>query len=178
MSKNVYIGIDQKIISSVKYYARKLKSNTCFERYEIEDLEQDLMIFVLSKLNQFDARKSQVGTFVSGILRNHTSNLIRNRNLQKSDKPRVFYETDLQNIESENLCESIISAADINSFVSKNLPKYLQKTFEILKTNDVKTTAKLLNKSISAIYLRIRKIRELMSEFSKKETMNENNKAN
>jgi DNA-directed RNA polymerase specialized sigma24 family protein len=162
MSKNVYIGIDQKIISSVKYYVRKLKSNTCFERYETEDLEQDLMVFVLTKLDRFDARRSQIGTFVGRILKNHTSNLIRKKSLLE----RIFCDVDLQNIEAEHLCENMVNAADINSFVSKNLPKYLQETFEILKSNDVKTTAKLLNKSISAIYLRIRKIRELMSEFS------------
>jgi DNA-directed RNA polymerase specialized sigma24 family protein len=174
MSRNVYTSINQKIIFSVKYYARKLKSNTCFKRYEIEDLEQDLMVFVLTKIPQFDARRSQIGTFVGRILRNHTSNLIRKKSLRE----RIFCDVELQNIEAEHLCENMVNAADINSFVSKNLPKYLRETFEILKNNDTKTTAKLLNKSISAIYLRIRKIRKLMSEFSQNGVTNENNEIN
>jgi DNA-directed RNA polymerase specialized sigma24 family protein len=169
----IVAGIDQKIVNSVRYYARKLKANIRFETEEICDLEQELMLFVCTKMNRFNDQKSQVGTFVSQILKNHTANLIREKYAKKSCDSGVFCDVDWQDFESENCAEDIVNAAYINAFVKRHLPKYLQNTFETLKYNDVKTTARLLGKSRSAIYTHIAKIRVLMADF-RKERSNEN----
>jgi DNA-directed RNA polymerase specialized sigma24 family protein len=167
MPRNTYAGIDQKIVSSVRYYARKLKASICFETEEICDLEQELMLFVCTKMNQFNDQKAQVSTFVGKILRNHTANLIREKYAKRSSGASIFCNVDWQDFESKNCAEDMVNAAYINAFVSKHLPKYLQKTFETLKHNDVKTTARLLGKSRNTIYVHISKIRVLMADFRK-----------
>jgi hypothetical protein len=167
MPRNTYAGIDQKIVSSVRYYARKLKANICFETEEVCDLEQELMLFVCTKMNRFNYQKSQVSTFVSKILKNHTAILIRGKYAKKSDGSGIFCNVDWQDFESENCAEDMVNAAYINAFVSRHLPKYPQKTFETLKYNDAKTTARLLGKSCSTIYTHTAKIRVLMADFRK-----------
>jgi hypothetical protein len=77
----------------------------------------------------------------------------------------IFCNIDQQDFESQNCAEGMVNAADINAFVSRHLPKYLQETFETLKYNDAKPTAKLLGKSCGAIYAHIAKIRVLMADF-------------
>jgi DNA-directed RNA polymerase specialized sigma24 family protein len=90
MPKNTYVGIDRKIVNSVRYYARRLKANACFGTEEIADLEQELMLFVYTKIGQFDDRQSQIGTFVSRILKNRTANLVREKYSQKSSDLRAL----------------------------------------------------------------------------------------
>jgi RNA polymerase sigma factor (sigma-70 family) len=165
MLRNAYAGIDRLVAQSVRYYARKLKANFCFAAEEICDLEQELMLFVCTKISRFDGQKAQAGTFASRILKNYTANLIRKKHAQKSCDFGIVCDFDWQNLEAEDCAQNIINAADINSFIVKHLPKYLQETFEMLKGNDVKTTAKLLGKSCGAIYARIAKIRVLMKDF-------------
>jgi hypothetical protein len=78
----------------------------------------------------------------------------------------------LEDFAGANSAEDVVNAADINSFVKRHLPSRLQKTFETLKHNDVKTTAKLLNKSCGAIYARIARIRVLMKDFKNEKGSN------
>lgn len=101
---------------------------------------------------------------MSRILKNHVANLVREKYSQKSCNLGIVYDFDWQNLESANCAEGMVNAADINSFIAKNLPKRLQETFETLKYNDVKTAAKLLGKSCSAVYTNIAKIRVLMAD--------------
>jgi hypothetical protein len=120
-------------------------------------------------MNRFNDQKSQIGTFVSKILKNHTANLIRGKYTKKSGGSSIFCDVDWQDFESESCAEDIVNAADINAFIRRHLPKYLQKTFETLKYNDAKTTARLLGKSCSTIYARIARIRVLMKDFKNEE---------
>jgi hypothetical protein len=45
----------------------------------------------------------------------------------------------------------MINAADINVFVARHLPRYLQEIFEVLKYNCINSAMKLLIKSRGAI---------------------------
>jgi hypothetical protein len=138
VAQNNYTDIDHHIVRAVRYYARKLKANACFETEEICALEQELMLFVFVKMKQFDVQRSQIGTFVSKILQNHTANLIREKYTQKSCDCNIVHDFDWQNFKAETCAENMINAADINVFVGRHLPRYLQETFEILKYNYIK----------------------------------------
>lgn len=47
---NRYEGIDKRIVSNVKVYARNLKRNNLFRFMDVEDLEQELMCEIFHAL--------------------------------------------------------------------------------------------------------------------------------
>ena len=165
MSKNAYNGINDEIIKQVQFYAKKLKSIRNFKLNEIEDIEQELLLFVFSKVSNYKQDKSKFITFLSHILKNKVKNLIKQKARQKGESGYTFVSYEEADIQiSDEFSESLNKTADINTFVHKNLPKKLQETYELLKHNSVKNTALLLNKSPTAIYQRIRRIRQLMDD--------------
>lgn len=170
MSKNIYTGIDQKIVPSVRYYAWKLKSNICFANEEIEDIEQELMLFVLSKLTLFKPHKSKMGTFVSNVLKNKLKNLIKAKMSQKNEFKYKTVSIDDRGLLISSDFEKFFLTADVNTFVHNNLPVLLQHTCELLKEYTVDEIAEKLGKSTSTIYKRISKIRTLMKDFFEHET--------
>lgn len=177
MSKNTHTGIDPKIVSSVRYYVRKLKSNRHFARDEIEDLEQELMVFVFAKLNIFEPQKSTLSTFVSNVLKNKVRNLIKKRKSQKSEYSHSIFSLD-DSIQTSDNCERLFETVDINVFIHNKIPKNLQQTCELLKDFTVDEIAKMLGKSQSAIYRHVERIRQLMNGFRLYQNNQINNKRN
>ena len=82
-SNNHYEGINPIIISTVRKKARKLIKHKCFLSIDLEDLEQELMIDLLSKLIHYDSSKSSLQTFTQNIIENKASNMIRNISRKK-----------------------------------------------------------------------------------------------
>lgn len=82
-SNNHYEGINPIIISTVRRKARKLIKNKCFLSSDLEDLEQELMIDLLSKLIHYDSSKSSLQTFTQNIIENKASNMIRDISRKK-----------------------------------------------------------------------------------------------
>lgn len=170
MSRNVYRGIDQKIILGVRYYAWKLKSNICFANEDIEDIEQELMLFVLSKLNLFKPQKSKIGTFVSSVLKNKIKNLIKEKMAQKNEFQYTVFSIDENDLHSPYEVTNFLRSIDVNTFIHNKLPSLLRQTCELLKYYTVDEVAEILGKSASTIYQRIEKLRILMNDFSNYET--------
>lgn len=162
MSQNKYDGIDIGIIKAVRYHTKKLKLSG-FNSVDIEDIEQELMLAVFSKLEKFDPQKAKLGTFVGKILKNCTSNLMRNSKTLKSGA-NVFH-MDLDRCEVAISSESIIKSADINSYASQVLSPELKIIFELVKSNTIKDIARILNKSDGYIYGKLSQIRIKMNEF-------------
>ena len=75
-SNNHYEGINPIIISTVRKKARKLIKHKCFLSSDLEDLEQELMIDLLSKLIHYNSSKSSLQTFTQNIIENKASNMI------------------------------------------------------------------------------------------------------
>ena len=63
--------------------ARKLIKHKCFLSSDLEDLEQELMIDLLSKLIHYDSSKSSLQTFTQNIIENKASNMIRDISRKK-----------------------------------------------------------------------------------------------
>ena len=82
-SNNHYEGINPIIISTVRKKARKLIKHKCFLSSDLEDLEQELMIDLLSKLIHYDSSKSSLQTFTQNIIENKASNMIRDISRKK-----------------------------------------------------------------------------------------------
>ena len=58
MSKNNYKGIDPFIINQVRYHARSLIRHPAIHGMEVEDIEQELMLDVLSRTQAYDPEKA------------------------------------------------------------------------------------------------------------------------
>lgn len=82
-SNNHYEGINPIIISTVRKKARKLIKHKCFLSSDLEDLDQELMIDLLSKLIHYDSSKSSLQTFTQNIIENKASNMIRDISRKK-----------------------------------------------------------------------------------------------
>ncbi len=75
-SCNRYTGIDPYLVSQVRYRARKLSRHALMRGVEIEDIEQDLMLDVLSRKASYDPERAQWSTFVDRVLSNKCATLI------------------------------------------------------------------------------------------------------
>ncbi len=75
-SLNRYEGIDKYVVNQVRYHARKLVRHPSIHSMEIEDIEQELMLDVLSRTQAYDPEKASWRTFVDRILNHKIANLI------------------------------------------------------------------------------------------------------
>ena len=83
MSKNNYKGIDPFIINQVRYHARSLIRHPAIHGMEVEDIEQELMLDVLSRTQAYDPEKASWRTFVDRILNHKIADLIEEAKAQK-----------------------------------------------------------------------------------------------
>lgn len=63
MSKNDYKGPRKTIVDQVRYAAKKLKKHYVFRTEGLEDIEQDLKLFVFPKLSFYEDIKNNLSTF-------------------------------------------------------------------------------------------------------------------
>ena len=83
MSKNNYKGIDQYVVNQVRYHARSLIRHPSIHGMEIEDIEQELMLDVISRTQAYDPEKASWRTFVDRILNHKIADLIEEAKAQK-----------------------------------------------------------------------------------------------
>ena len=82
---NRYDGIDKRIVSNVKMYARNLKRSPIFRSMDLEDLEQELVCEILSCIGQFDERCGELEHFVRKVLKRRCATLIETYMRKKRD---------------------------------------------------------------------------------------------
>lgn len=84
---NKYDGIDEKIVMTVRKFARKLKAILSID---IDDIEQELMCRIIMNQHKFDQNKGSLLSFINGILRKTSVDLIR---AQIRDKRITIFST-------------------------------------------------------------------------------------
>jgi DNA-directed RNA polymerase specialized sigma24 family protein len=104
MSKNNYKGIDPFIINQVRYHSRSLIRHPAIHGMEVEDIEQELMLDVLSRTQAYDPEKASWRTFVDRILNHKIANLIEDaKALKRGGGVRaISLDALLENPEGEN----------------------------------------------------------------------------
>ena len=65
----------------------RLEHHNSLTSFEIEDIEQELLTYVLERASQFDPTKGTVEAFVTRIMRTAAAGLIRESNRQRSNPP-------------------------------------------------------------------------------------------
>jgi RNA polymerase sigma-70 factor (ECF subfamily) len=82
-SQNRYEGIDPYVVNQVRYHARKLIRHPAVHGMEVEDIEQELMLDYLSRIQAYDPEKAGLKTFVDRILNHKCANLIEEAKAKK-----------------------------------------------------------------------------------------------
>lgn len=82
-STNRYDGIDRYVVSQVRYHSRQMLRHYAMAGMEIEDIEQELMLDYLSRIQAFDPEKSCRNTFVDRILRHKCAAMIKAAKAEK-----------------------------------------------------------------------------------------------
>ncbi len=82
-SLNRYEGIDKYVVNQVRYHARSLIRHPAIHGMEVEDIEQELMLDVLSRTQAYDPEKASWRTFVDRILNHKIADLIEEAKAQK-----------------------------------------------------------------------------------------------
>lgn len=114
--KNIYDGIedmDDKIVRALRFFARLLHRRCPL--WEIQDLEQELMIVLLKRRDRYRAGKgTTLNTFLYKLLKNFSSNLGKRYYLQKSGHQHEHFSW-------ECWTQKLKRQEKQNSFISDNL---------------------------------------------------------
>lgn len=82
-SHNRYNGIDPYVVSQTRYHARSMLRHHAMNGMEIEDIEQELMLDYLSRIQSFDPDKACRRTFIDRILRHKCASMIKAAKAEK-----------------------------------------------------------------------------------------------
>ncbi len=82
-SQNRYEGIDQYVVNQVRYHARALTRHPAVHGMEVEDIEQELMLDYLSRIQAYDPERASRRTFVDRILNHKCASIIEEAKAQK-----------------------------------------------------------------------------------------------
>jgi DNA-directed RNA polymerase specialized sigma24 family protein len=65
----------------------RLEHHNSLTSFEIEDIEQELLTYVLERASQFDPAKGSIEAFVTQMMRTAAARLIRGSNRRRSNPP-------------------------------------------------------------------------------------------
>ena len=94
--RNRYDGCDEYAVSIIRRKARQLRGRKGFVKADIKDIEQELMLDLLRRLQRFDSRRAQKTTFIAMLVRNHAATLIEARTAELRDYRREAGSLDTQ----------------------------------------------------------------------------------
>jgi DNA-directed RNA polymerase specialized sigma24 family protein len=163
--KNTYKGINKGVVQQVQFYVRKLKTQKCFALDDVRDLEQELMLEVFSKIEQFVPAKGQLVTFVSAVLRRKSRSMTKIKTQKKRGKNYTFLPIGDDEIMDVSQSQELQNMAIDVSKVIETLPVAFKTLCETLKHHNVQETAKILGKSKSYVYCKIAVLRKLLTRF-------------
>ena len=166
---NSYTGLDPRVIKSLRYHARRLSGR--IPDMDLVDLEQCFAVHVLSRLNSYDGRRADLGTFTDRILTNLARNLVTAAYAEKRTADRTAC-----SIEDVDPCgpsvgfplgpraqdsdweEQIHLRRDVERVVSE-LPPQLQEICSWLSCGSVTDASRRSGLSRPSIYGRIERVR-------------------
>lgn len=160
-SKNSYTGINPKIVTNIRYYAKLLKKDQSFSHEDIEDVEQDLLLDcwpILAKYNEFE---EQYDAFVTQLIKSRARNL-REKQLCKKRAIDFVDEIDDELCKEGGESFEYDSAVriDVNETIAK-LPSKLKKICKLLmKYNEVSEISKQTGIPQQTIYSAIKRLRK------------------
>ena len=84
-SRNRYQGVNEYAVQVITYRAKRLVGTAGYTPADVEDIEQDLMLDLLERLDKYDAAKAKLTTFIDRIVDHKIANLIAERQAEMRD---------------------------------------------------------------------------------------------
>jgi RNA polymerase sigma factor (sigma-70 family) len=103
-------------IKLAKRISKRLEHRVSLKSFDAEDIEQELITYVLERSSQFDPSKGSIEAFVTRIMRSAAASLIRGSRRQRSNPPLGFVVDSISkmvdgpNHKSEELSRSLTSS--------------------------------------------------------------------
>ncbi|MBQ3564698.1 MAG: sigma-70 family RNA polymerase sigma factor [Alphaproteobacteria bacterium] len=163
---NRYDGIDKRIVSNVKTYAKNLKRKTIFRSMDTEDLEQELMCEVLSCVEKFDKRCGKFEHFIRKILNRRCATLIETYMRKKRDSIIKFseYSDDVHGNDFQEFRELSEQRIEASEFINM-LPIKFRMLFQLLSRYSIADTVMITGLSRSSICRDIKRMTSLFNHF-------------
>ncbi len=79
MSNASDITLNEYALTLIRFKSRQLVGRYGFTRSDSEDIEQDLILDLLTRLDRYDARKGRPATFIRMVIDRRVASLIRER---------------------------------------------------------------------------------------------------
>lgn len=76
LSRNRYDGVEGYAVTKVRFHARQLARTGLFPSQDAEDIEQELMLDLLRRLEDFDPARASRNTFIARVVENCAATLI------------------------------------------------------------------------------------------------------
>ena len=172
MAGNQYTGINPIIVNIARKNAIELIRKGYFVTSDLEDLEQELIIDVLSKIKAHNP--TYLPAFAKSTVENKAKDLIRiNYAKKRGDEFSILSLDAPVNKDDESHLmltdtifydhtEQIEFGIDIESIISK-LPCDLKELFELLQTMNITDIARKTGKSRDSIYEKKKKLKHIIS---------------
>jgi len=89
-TKNRYQGINEYAVKIITYRAKTLIGKAGYKPKDLEDIEQDLMLDLIERLDKYDSAKAKLSTFIDRIVDHKIANLLEERRAAKRDLSKTF----------------------------------------------------------------------------------------
>jgi RNA polymerase sigma factor (sigma-70 family) len=175
-SHNSYRGINPLIITTVSRKAKSfIKEYYYFTESDFDDLQQEFTIVVLNNLDHYNPNKSSLKTFISKIIDNKATDLIRYKKLRY--KAELKSDTDLELLMDSisetddllgegsniNIIEQLEMSFDIGLMYNL-LPDHLADLCKLLQTMSINEIVRTTGVSRSTIHRYLKKIKTILIE--------------
>lgn len=175
MSKNRYDGCHPYLIQQVRYHARVLHQYVCLRHVPCQDLEQELMLFFLSRQHTYNPDKASWKTFVSRVLDCAHKRLMRQTYAQKRgwDVEHVLFDEDSDNpIGCDEFITAVIQPGSHRQCelhcellkLLRTLPTDLATLLQQLHTMPLNDIAELTQTPYSKCHYQMRQLRAILKQ--------------
>jgi RNA polymerase sigma factor (sigma-70 family) len=164
--RNKYPGLDKSVIKQVRFHAYKLKKR--LPNWQIEDLEQELMLEAWTAMKLFDPSIGNFQTFIRCVLEKRTRNLIKKEGNVKNGRDFVF----VQLSDDFDYCTEQGTVQETKYFLDQlisKLPRKYRTLCEMLRYHSIVDIAKILGVSQNTIYRRLAILRRYVRMIELKE---------
>ena len=185
MSKNRYGGVDSYAAFFITYKARTLTRMPIFSRDDLEDLEQDMLLYYLLSMPDFDPQKGDKRSFIKTVVNRKALMLVRDAEREKrwtgmqnfSLSFQIGDEDDGNTLADMITGESSIwgdvffaqsqLAAEQNIDIAKilsDMPEDLKQAYDLLTEYSVTEAAELLGIPRTTMSSRLKKLKKYIGD--------------
>lgn len=117
-SKNRYDGINEYAVRVVTYRANNLVGKVGYTLDDLEDIEQELMLDLIERMEKYDPTRAKLTTFIDRVVNHKIYDLVQKKLIERKDIRRQTISLDkpVSRTDSDSLpLHELISSDDFNT---------------------------------------------------------------